>query len=62
MIYSSSLFVIITTGKLACNCLISDNVSKPLIPGIFSSKKMISKLEFLTNSIASVPLVQEVRL
>ena len=60
--YSSSLLVIITTGKLACFCLISESVSKPFKPGMFSSKKTISKFVSSTKLIASAPFVQVVTL
>ena len=47
-------------GVFDTKLFISESVSKPESPGIFSSKKIISKLFSFSNSKASAPLVQEV--
>ena len=60
IMYSSSLFVIIITGVEDLNSFISESVSKPESPGIFSSKKTTSKAVSLYKSIASCPLLQVV--
>src|SRR5699024_4692767 len=48
------------TGRVLRFSLISERVSRPVSPGIFSSKKTISKFSFSTSSTASIPLWQEV--
>jgi len=55
-------FVIMITGKLGSFSLICDNVSKPDRPGIFSSKKIMSKVSSPIICTASAPLVHGVTL
>ncbi len=57
MICSSSLLVIITIGIGANFVFIRLMVSKPEMPGMFSSKKTISAMLFSISSMASFPLL-----
>ena len=54
--FSSSLLVIIITGTSGFDIFIRERVSKPLIPGMFSSRMIRSKFAVSAASRASRPL------
>ncbi len=57
MIDSSSLLVIITTGREGCERLILLSVASPSMPGICSSRNTISNTRSLMSVTASLPFV-----
>ena len=57
MMFSSSLLVIMITGTLGCAIFICCKASRPLMPGMFSSRMIKSKFCDCSKSSASRPLV-----
>ncbi len=57
MMFSSSLLVIIITGISGCDWLMRESVSRPVSPGMFSSRRMSENGSLSSMSSASGPLL-----